>query len=494
MRFHIVRRDNGTGGFNPNNIDALLDRLNRDFLPDGLSIQSVGFDFIDSTALFDADGDAEHNTLFATNNQANAMNFYIVNSASISGLNLAGRAQSILSRNFFVTAGRALTSTSSHELGHCLNLFHTHETAFGVERIDGRNCSTAGDRLCDTPADPELTTADVNAACNYIGGGGFNPDTRNIMAYGRRACRTRFTEDQLDKMKLTLDQSSVLANVISNNCQITEISGDDSVCSNGNTVLTLANAPAGIATNWATSGNILRVSSNNTSITIRGQNGTRAQGEVTVTFNGIVLRKDVWVGQPNPPSRISGPTTVQSGAIVNYSSTVSPGATGYEWWAPYPFTTVTNFNYFSRNWQVRRTTSRYMTAVTGTQGADGLIQVMGTNKCGRGGAKTLSVRHSTGGGGGGAIPLRVNLDFDDALTEDSVFPNPANSFLNIYLKDKESYGSIRYTLTAMDGKTVYDDIDNGKNGIDTSLLTEGQYILSIITEKGIQTKHIIINR
>ena len=271
------------------------------------------------------------------------------------------------------------------------------------------------------------------------------------------------------------------------------LTGPDCACSNANETITLNNGNAAVV-NWASSTNITPISDNNTQFVFRGRSGSRGNGWVTATFNGNVYRYELWIGQPNPPSRISGPTTVQSGAIVNYSSTVAPGATGYEWWAPYPFTTVTNFNYFSRNWQVRRTTSRYMTAVTGTQGADGLIQVMGTNKCGRGGAKTLSVRHSTGGGGGGgAIPLRVNLDFDDALTEDSVFPNPVNSFLNIYLKDKESYGSIRYTLTAMDGKTVYDEIDNGKNGIDTSLFTDGQYILSIITDKGIQTKHIIIN-
>ncbi|MGB6153178.1 MAG: hypothetical protein WBG48_14430 [Pricia sp.] len=152
MRFNIVRRTNGTGGFDPANINELVDRINRDFLPNGISVQSIGVSFINNDALFDADGDAEHNTLFNTNNAENAINCYLVNSASLGGRALAGRAQSIVSRNFLVTNDRARTSTSSHELGHCLNLLHTHETAFGVEAINGSNCSSAGDRVCDTPA------------------------------------------------------------------------------------------------------------------------------------------------------------------------------------------------------------------------------------------------------------------------------------------------------------------------------------------------------
>jgi len=42
-----------------------------------------------------------------------------------------------------------------HELGHTFGLYHTFEKKFGVEAVNQSNCSTAGDLICDTPADPD---------------------------------------------------------------------------------------------------------------------------------------------------------------------------------------------------------------------------------------------------------------------------------------------------------------------------------------------------
>ncbi len=41
-----------------------------------------------------------------------------------------------------------------HELGNTFGLHHTFSEGFGKETVDGKNCKTAGDLLCDTPADP----------------------------------------------------------------------------------------------------------------------------------------------------------------------------------------------------------------------------------------------------------------------------------------------------------------------------------------------------
>lgn len=40
-----------------------------------------------------------------------------------------------------------------HELGHTFGLYHTFERRFGLELVDQSNCLTAGDLICDTPAD-----------------------------------------------------------------------------------------------------------------------------------------------------------------------------------------------------------------------------------------------------------------------------------------------------------------------------------------------------
>lgn len=69
------------------------------------------------------------------------------------------------------------TSTSSHEIGHCLDLLHTHQgtqpgSAGCAENINGSNCNTCGDEICDTPAD------NGNGVVN-----GYTPDLRNLMSY-----------------------------------------------------------------------------------------------------------------------------------------------------------------------------------------------------------------------------------------------------------------------------------------------------------------------
>lgn len=43
-----------------------------------------------------------------------------------------------------------------HEIGHYFGLLHTFETVTSLtrEKVDGSNCANAGDKICDTPADP----------------------------------------------------------------------------------------------------------------------------------------------------------------------------------------------------------------------------------------------------------------------------------------------------------------------------------------------------
>ena len=61
----------------------------------------------------------------------------------------------------------------AHELGHFFMLQHTQE-GFGTpekEMVsrDEDNCLYKGDGLCDTPADPTLSSSNVNNKCEYHG-------------------------------------------------------------------------------------------------------------------------------------------------------------------------------------------------------------------------------------------------------------------------------------------------------------------------------------
>ena len=118
-----------------------------------------------------------------------------------------------------------LTSTTlTHEMGHYFGLLHTHGSSncgsaanATNELVDGSNCQTAGDYVCDTPADPGLLGAgcsafQVDASCNYIGtardsrGMAFSPDVNNIMSYSRSSCRTRLSAGQYSRINATFKQ------------------------------------------------------------------------------------------------------------------------------------------------------------------------------------------------------------------------------------------------------------------------------------------------
>lgn len=101
-------------------------------------------------------------------------------------------------------------STFSHELGHFFGLFHTHGPSDrSLEYVDGSNSHKAGDRIADTPADPNLgqkNRALLNQ-CNYVGnildkhGDPYNPPVHNIMSYAEPQCRYEFTHGQYARMR-----------------------------------------------------------------------------------------------------------------------------------------------------------------------------------------------------------------------------------------------------------------------------------------------------
>lgn len=136
------------------------------------------------------------------------MNIFVHNNLEDADGGLNGTAYDI-PNHFLSLLGDAVTSTTNlstmaHEMGHCLGLLHTFETAYGAEAVarsgSCRDCEDDGDLLCDTQAD--LDTDNINSSCNYTGSmtdecGVLYPcEETNIMTYGRRACRDHFTPGQ----------------------------------------------------------------------------------------------------------------------------------------------------------------------------------------------------------------------------------------------------------------------------------------------------------
>lgn len=166
---------------------------------------TIDYDTWDSAVLFDE-------------NQEDALNIYVVNedtSNSICGYayypSPGFTGQHMLMMKNCIGPNQ---TTFIHELGHYFGLIHTHGPINGTltdELVNGSNCTTAGDRLCDTAADPQLSYATVDVNCVYIGdtfdinNDIFMPEPRNFMSYARKTCRNLFSPNQYSLMQMNAE-------------------------------------------------------------------------------------------------------------------------------------------------------------------------------------------------------------------------------------------------------------------------------------------------
>lgn len=152
----------------------------------------------------------EDEVLCDIHDKPGAINIYFApNVERTDGTSLCGYAYNFAIRQRVLMDNGCSTNTSTlaHELGHSFSLLHTHSTSNGQEFANGSNCSIAGDLLCDTPADPKLDNDSVTSDCEYIGtatdnqGNTYEPETKNLMSYSRKACRNLFSDQQLLQME-----------------------------------------------------------------------------------------------------------------------------------------------------------------------------------------------------------------------------------------------------------------------------------------------------
>lgn len=105
--------------------------------------------------------------------------------------------------------------TLSHEMGHCLGLYHTFQGSCHTD-----NCLTNGDGVCDTPPvdAPQWSCATSQNTCTGIPSGdyyGFDAfdQFENLMSYS--PCRMMFSQGQADFMNYNIAEISFLSNLIS---------------------------------------------------------------------------------------------------------------------------------------------------------------------------------------------------------------------------------------------------------------------------------------
>lgn len=193
----------------PSEVSGGIAAVNGAFQDICVSFEICEVRYIDNFQYFDLDTATELSEVYVKYHEKNRINLFYINTSSIPGsfASLGGIAD-LSGGGVFIEKGSG-GGVYIHEFGHYFGLLHTFEGAGtpGAELVDGSNCLTAGDGVCDTPADPYPLGA-VDDDCRYIGmdldanGDYYTPDVSNPMTYWPCTCGT-FTHDQFWKMANT---------------------------------------------------------------------------------------------------------------------------------------------------------------------------------------------------------------------------------------------------------------------------------------------------
>jgi len=216
---HIIRGETGAAGISELDITNQIAIVNTVFKPIGMKFTICEFRYIDN---YKYDSLNSSSTLFyhydielsTKYNVESRINMYFVNSptkdyktacgyASLGGINT-------LDINSTIVIGKGTCASSLtylHEIGHFFNLSHTFENSV-PELVNGSNCLTAGDGVCDTPADPYDESGVNNFVKDCIfynlakdaNGDYYSPDVTNIMGYYLNCACLKFSHDQYEKM------------------------------------------------------------------------------------------------------------------------------------------------------------------------------------------------------------------------------------------------------------------------------------------------------
>jgi hypothetical protein len=200
----VVRDINKNPQITPVEINNAIIAMNIKFAPICLSFSICNIKYIDNYN-FDLFSRSKQHEELAKNCVKNTINVFLVNNFIDGPLGQSefGYVSTNGLEDMIVVekAGVKNSVTFMHLMGHYLGLYDTFETNFGKELVDGSNCLTAGDKICDTDADPysNLSLSQVTDNVRDSMGKLYYPPLANMMS-GNPYRRCNFTNMQFEKM------------------------------------------------------------------------------------------------------------------------------------------------------------------------------------------------------------------------------------------------------------------------------------------------------
>lgn len=491
---HIVRSSSGSG-LGSDIVNPIISKLNSDYANTEIQFLPDGYDFINNDAFNNQlNTDAQYASLYNTNLHTDAINIYVLgistNTMDEYGRTALGRANSIPSISYWIHGSVYNTSVVSHEMGHCLGLYHTfHGTVTESgdpqqckELVDGSNGVTCGDYIFDTPADPNIWNG-----CTYAGGNSvvdknnqsYHPDPSDYMTYADYTCWSRFTLLQIQRMKDFIANTVILQNV----SNVLIISGPSNVCSSSSFTFTVSNAPTGF--NWTCSDGLsLSSPDSGTSATFVGK--TEGSAWVAINLNNNeIARKIITVG--DILTDISGPATIAYNDLGKY----------------YPVTTCQNSGTFSWTLQKANSSETPQSGCTFSYTKPAVIQAISI----LGGSMqdlysyilTLTYNGATIKKIIGVTNCTLSLD---VLMTLNISPNPASADISLEIANNTDDQSTTNALDAttfnvsivdMNGNSAYKGKKKGRKfNVSTSSMRNGIY--NVIVSDGtitLQNKLIV---